>query len=43
MDQSEKPKKGFIVVYVNEFSRQHNLSDQEAFWYLFKYKGSVNG
>ena len=37
---SEKKKKiGFTVACVNEFAQYHNLSIQEAFRYLFQFKG----
>ena len=37
---SEKKKKiGFTVACVNEFAQQYNLSIQEAFRYLFQFKG----
>ena len=35
---SEK-KIGFTVACVNEFAQYHNLSIQEAFRYLFQFKG----
>ena len=35
----QKRKIGFTLACVNEFARQHNISDQEAFRYLFKFKG----
>ena len=35
----QKRKIGFTVACVNEFAQQHNISDQEAFRYLFKFKG----
>ena len=37
-ERAEK-KIGFTVACVNEFARQHNLSVQEAFRYLFQFKG----
>lgn len=37
-ERTEK-KIGFTVVCVSEFAKQHNLSVQEAFRYLFKFKG----
>lgn len=37
---SEKKKKiGFTVACVNEFAQHYNLSIQEAFRYLFQFKG----
>ena len=37
---SEKKKKiGFTVACVNEFAQYYNLSIQEAFRYLFQFKG----
>ncbi len=37
---SDKKKKiGFTVACVNEFAQHHNLSIQEAFRYLFQFKG----
>ena len=37
---SEKKKKiDFTVACVNEFAQQYNLSIQEAFRYLFQFKG----
>lgn len=37
---SEKKKKiVFTVTCVNEFAQQHNPSIQEAFCYLFQFKG----
>lgn len=38
MDEQKK-KIGFTVACVNEFAKQHNLSAQEAFRYLFHFKG----
>ena len=35
----QKKKIGFTVACVSEFAQQHNLSVQEAFRYLFKFKG----
>ena len=35
----QKKKISFTVACVNEFAQQHNLSEQEAFRYLFKFKG----
>ena len=35
----QKRKIGFTVACVNEFAQQHNISEQEAFRYLFKFKG----
>ena len=35
----QKKKIGFTVACVNEFAQRHNLSAQEAFRYLFKFKG----
>ena len=35
----QKRKIGFTVACVNEFAQRHNLSAQEAFRYLFKFKG----
>lgn len=37
---SEKKKKiGFTVACINEFAQHYNLSIQEAFRYLFQFKG----
>ena len=36
---TEKKKIGFTVACVNEFAQHHNLSIQEAFRYLFQFKG----
>ena len=35
----QKKRIGFTVACVNEFARHHNLSVQEAFRYLFRFKG----
>ena len=35
----QKKKIGFTIACVNEFAQQHNLSIQEAFRYLFQFKG----
>ena len=35
----QKKKIGFTVACVNEFAKQHNPSAQEAFRYLFHFKG----
>ena len=35
----QKKKIGFTVACVNEFAQQHNLSIQESFRYLFRFKG----
>ena len=35
----QKRRIGFTVACVNEFAQRHNLSAQEAFRYLFKFKG----
>ena len=35
----QKKKIGFTVACVNEFARKYNLSVQEAFRYLFHFKG----
>lgn len=35
----QKKKISFTVACVNEFARQHNLSIQESFRYLFHFKG----
>lgn len=35
----QKKKIGFTIACVNEFAQQHNLSIQEAFLYLFQFKG----
>ena len=35
----QKKKIGFTVACVNEFDRKYNLSVQEAFRYLFHFKG----
>lgn len=35
----QKKKIGFTVACVNEFALKHNLSEKEAFRYLFKFKG----
>ena len=35
----QKRSIGFTVACVNEFAQRHNLSAQEAFRYLFKFKG----
>ena len=35
----QKKKIGFMVACVNEFAQQHNLDLQEAFRYLFCFKG----
>lgn len=35
----QKKKIGFTVACVNEFARQYNLSIQESFRYLFRFKG----
>lgn len=35
----QKRKIGFTVACVNEFAQRHNLSAQETFRYLFKFKG----
>ena len=35
----QKKKIGFTVACVNEFAWKHNLSVQEAFRYLFQFKG----
>ena len=37
---SEKKKEiGFTVACINEFAQHYNLSIQEAFRYLFQFKG----
>lgn len=35
----QKKMINFTVVCVNEFAQQHSLSIQEAFRYLFQFKG----
>lgn len=35
----QKKRIGFTVACVNEFARQHSLGAQEAFRYLFQFKG----
>ena len=35
----QKKKIGFTVACVNEFARKHNLTEKEAFRYLFQFKG----
>ena len=35
----QKRKIGFTVACVNEFANKHDLSIQEAFQYLFQFKG----
>ena len=35
----QKRKIGFTVECVNEFANKHDLSIQEAFQYLFQFKG----
>lgn len=35
----QKKRINFTVACVNEFAQQHNLGIQEAFCYLFKFKG----
>ena len=35
----QKKRIGFTVACVNEFAWKHNLSVQEAFRYLFQFKG----
>ncbi len=35
----QKKRIGFTVACVNEFARQHSLGVQEAFRYLFQFKG----
>lgn len=35
----QKRKIGFTVACVNEFAHQYDLSEKEAFQYLFKFKG----
>ncbi len=35
----QKKRINFTVVCVNEFAQQYNLSVQEAFRYLFQFKG----
>lgn len=35
----QKRKIGFAVACVNEFAHQYHLSVQEAFRYLFQFKG----
>ncbi len=35
----QKKRIGFTVACVNEFARQHSIGVQEAFRYLFQFKG----
>lgn len=35
----QKNKIAFTVACVSEFARQHNISMQESFRYLFQFKG----
>lgn len=35
----QKRKISFTVACINEFAQQYNLTAQEAFRYLFKFKG----
>ena len=39
MDERKEKEIGFTVACVNEFAQQYNLSIQEAFRYLFQFKG----
>lgn len=37
----QKKRIGFTVACVNEFAHQYSLSVQEAFRYLFQFKGII--
>lgn len=39
LNERTEKKIGFTVACVNEFARKHNLTEKEAFRYLFQFKG----
>ena len=38
MNESIKDKAEYLVVFVNEFAQRYQLTDKQAFRYLFRYK-----
>lgn len=38
MDELTKNKAEYLIIFINEFARRYNLSDQQAYRYLSRFK-----